>query len=133
LKSHKKFIERVIDLKNKILVKQVLIIKMFPIDENSGSSKSMDKSLNKMMNLDKMEKVIKGKAALGLKKFNDFKEKVRIEAMEMQINRCDDNKRLKELHGGWTLDKKQMQYLMTNPYVYNASAGSYLELLFLQK
>lgn len=85
------------------------------------------------MNLDKMERVLKGKAALAQKKYNEFKEKVRIEAMEMEINKCDDNKRLKQVVGGWALSPKHMQYLISKPYVYNASAGSYLELLFLQK
>ena len=35
--------------------------------------------------------------------------------------------------GGWILSRSQMRFLSEKPYLYNASAGSYLELLFLQK
>ncbi|CAG2114973.1 unnamed protein product [Medioppia subpectinata] len=119
---------------------------MFTSSDNSGVSDNTDNNsahkhksyykdksaLNLSLNLDKMERVLKGKAAIAHKKFSDFKEKVRVEALEMEINRCDDNKRLKQVLGGWALSSSQMRYLSTKPYVYNASAGSYLELLFLQ-
>ena len=111
---------------------------MFPMDESQSRERSHSfgkdrSSLNLTMNLENMEKVIKEKAGIAQKKFKDFREKVRVEAMEMEINRCDDNKRLKQLVGGWALKPHHMHYLSTNPYVYNASAGSYLELLFLQR
>lgn len=101
--------------------------------ERSHSCGKDRSALNLTMNLDHVEKVLKGKAAIAQKKFKDFREKVRVEAMEMEINKCDDNKRLKQVVGGWALSPEHMQYLSTNPYVYNASAGSYLELLFLQR
>ena len=35
--------------------------------------------------------------------------------------------------GGWILSPNQMRFLAEKPYLYNASAGSYLELLILQR
>lgn len=35
--------------------------------------------------------------------------------------------------GGWILSPNQMRFLAEKPYLYNASAGSYLELFVLQK
>lgn len=76
---------------------------MFPSESSSCSSECRPPV--KMVDLDRMERMIKGKAALGLKKFNDFKEKVRVEAMEMKLNESDEIKKSKELHGGWILTK----------------------------
>ena len=35
--------------------------------------------------------------------------------------------------GGWILTRSQMRFLSEKPYLYCASAGSYLEVMFLQK
>ncbi|KAK8770458.1 hypothetical protein V5799_013076 [Amblyomma americanum] len=39
----------------------------------------------------------------------------------------------RENFGGWVLPVEQMDNLRKKPYMYNASAGSVLELLFLQR
>lgn len=42
-------------------------------------------------------------------------------------------KKSPESNPGWILLPEQMDVLSKKPYTYNATAGSFLELLFLQK
>lgn len=63
----------------------------------------------------------------------DLREQARVEELALHHGAQDDHKLLKDRVGGWALTPDQLRYLKCTPYEYNASAGSYLELLFLQR
>ena len=91
----------------------------------------------------------KGKAALELKEWKkkgmdaieDLKEKVKEEVKKADLetrshlnsNGSPTNGKSKQIVGGWVLTRRQMAHLSEQPYLYNASAGSYLELFCLQR
>lgn len=102
---------------------------------------------------------LRGKAKLELKEWKvkagraveGIKQKVKEEVKQMELNERrqaspghlvsglvrDEHGNLKEhsrqLVGGWVFTRQQMAYLKDQPYMYNASAGSYLELFCLQR
>ena len=63
----------------------------------------------------------------------DFREQVRNEDLVLRSGAIDDQKALKGHVGGWAFTPAQMAHLKVTPYEYNASAGSVLELLVLQR
>lgn len=67
------------------------------------------------------------------KRIADFREQVRNEDLVLKSGVVDDHKALKGHVGGWAFTPEQMTYMKTTPYVYNASAGSYLEVFVLQR
>lgn len=67
------------------------------------------------------------------KRIADFREQVRNEDLVLKSGVVDDHKALKGHVGGWAFTPKQMAHMKTTPYVYNASAGSYLEVFALQR
>ena len=81
--------------------------------------------------LDKVERVIKGKAALGLKKFNDFKQKVKAEEMDMKINDSNDMKVSKEVQGGWILTK--VCHIVILSYHFNVIMSCHTNLLIFSR
>lgn len=44
-----------------------------------------------------------------------------------------DDEKSKKICGGWVLRVEEMEHLRRTPYLYNASAGSVLELFCLQR
>lgn len=66
-------------------------------------------------------------------KFADLREKVRAENLALKSQDDNEKKRSKRSIGGWVLNQEQIKYLNVTEYRYNASAGSILEILFLQK
>lgn len=98
---------------------------------------------------------LRGKAKLELKEWKvkagraveGIKQKVKEEVKQMELNERRSNlpgqlvsgrddrchQKSKQLVGGWVLTRQQMAYLTDQPYMYNASAGSYLELFCLQR
>jgi hypothetical protein len=114
-----------------------------------------------LTNLSNAKKDFKGKATMELKDWKekgrqaikDLKQKVKEEVKQYELKEAarthqreqrerhrttfdqtsEDILQSKEVIGGWVLTPSQMKFLHEKPYLYNASAGSYLELLFLQK
>jgi hypothetical protein len=79
-------------------------------------------------------------------KLEESKEKVRLQVQQLEMkekgnkraNNCDCysssySSQSKVVNNGWILTSQQMQFLRNYPYIYCAFAGSYLELLFLQR
>ena len=80
----------------------------------------------------------------GCRRFQELKEKVKQEVKQLemkQINKKQNNRyysssftsKSELLNNGWILSSQEMQFLRNHPYIYCAFAGSYLELLFLQR
>lgn len=66
--------------------------------------------------------------------FANLRDQVRAEDRQLQRSaEEEDHKVSKLVAGGWALAPEQMHYLKTHDYEYNASAGSVLELLIMQR
>lgn len=63
----------------------------------------------------------------------NLREQVRTEDSRLQQQGCEDQKASKLVAGGWALAPEQMNFLKERDYEYNASAGSILELLIMQR
>lgn len=91
-----------------------------------------------LSNLSNVNNKFRGKAALELKEWKnkgiqtvqEIRQKVKEEIKQYELKEVS---RRKHEAGGWVLTPSQMRYIREQPYQYNASAGSYLELFCLQR
>lgn len=121
---------------------------------SDGKSRSMSfgglqsQISRKISRVELSTKELRGKAVVELKEWTQkasrgleglkgsIKEEVkRLELEGREKQRCVQTREAKpkQLIGGWVLTRPQMSHLKENPYFYNASAGSYLELFCLQR
>lgn len=91
-----------------------------------------------LTNLSNVNTKLRGKAALELKEWKnkgmqtvqEIRKKVKEEIKQYELN--ERSRRQREA-GGWVLTPSQLRFIQEQPYHYNASAGSYLELFCLQR
>lgn len=99
-------------------------------------SRSTKKFESAAWNLSKLSKTSKTTLKLSKKltirkRFEKFRDKVRVENNALNVEQ--NHKKLKRIVNGWTLTNEQINYLSITEYKYNASAGSILEVLVMQK
>lgn len=91
-----------------------------------------------LTNLSNANNKFRGKAALELKEWKnkgmqtvqEIRQKVKEEIKQFEVQEVSY---WKHEAGGWVLTPSQMRHIREEPYQYNASAGSYLELFCLQR
>lgn len=106
-----------------------------PQNRLAGPLKGLQTQLT---NLSNANNKLRGKAVLelaewknkGIQTVQEIRQKVKEEIKQYELSEVS---RRKHEAGGWVLTPCQMRYIREQPYQYNASAGSYLELFCLQR